>query len=425
MPKSDLLDAIWNIPIADSHEHIMSMAEVKQDPVNLFKVFMNSYARLDLVSAGMPPQAQDLDHDPEAMWPVFEKYQPYVLQTSYYRNIIRALQGLYGLKEDRLTAENWRSLSERVTAAYERDDWYHHVLREQGNVQVSLLDTFWSVDQFTFDPSLFRPVLRTNPLIFGRGFQSAYPKGRVEHTKVEDVAAAFDCPLDTFADYLAMIRTVIKRYKEAGAPAVKIGTAYERTLDFRPVPDDEAAALYAKQPAGLSETENRRLQDFMARYIITVASEEGLPIQIHTGILARNANILPNSNPEHLNSLFIDFPQARFVLLHFSFPYVRQALSLTKMFPHVYIDFVWMPLLSTTAARQALAECLDLVPLNKIMWGGDAYRVEEAYGAACLMREVLADVLTDQIARGMCNEEDALAIAKRILYQNTVDFFQI
>ena len=110
MPKSDLLDAIWNIPIADSHEHIMSMAEVKQDPVNLFKVFMNSYARLDLVSAGMPPQAQDLDVTGN-VWPLFKN-----INLTSCRHLLPTSSGLcriYMGSEDRLTAENWRSLSNR------------------------------------------------------------------------------------------------------------------------------------------------------------------------------------------------------------------------------------------------------------------------------------------------------------------------
>lgn len=420
--RMHLRAAVNNIPLVDTHEHIISLEEVRRDPVNLFKVFGNAYSRLDFISAGMPAAAWEHDDNPEAIWPLFREYQPLVRYTAYYRTTIRALQDLFGLEKDEITEENWRGLSDRVAAAYQRDDWYHYVLKDRVNMAVALLDAFWSVDRFSHDSSLFMPVLRANPLILGRQYVYKF-KGRAHYTFVEEIAQAFGGDLGTFEGYLDLIRTVITRYKAAGSPAVKIATAYERTLEFLPVTRNEAARLYVKDPAEFTAEEQRRLQDFMARYVVQVATEKGLPVQIHTGILARNANTLTNSNPEHLNRLFLDFPDTRFVLLHFGFPYVGPALSLAKMFPNVFIDLVWVPVLSQVVARRVLDESLDLVPVNKIMWGGDAYRVEDAYSAACLGRDVVADTLFARIERGEANEEQALAIARRILYQNAVDFF--
>jgi hypothetical protein len=418
----DLLESLREMEIIDTHEHIMSLQEVKQEPLHLFRVFENSYARLDFTTAGMPPEVWQ-EEDPEDIWAVWKTFQDRVGLTSFVKNIIRALQDLYGLQGSTITQDNWRELSERVIEAYENQAWYFYVLKQRARFRVSFLDKFWSVEKFDHDPELFAPVLRTNPFILGRGFVSGYPLGKVLHTAVEEVARQWGFGLKTFESYLSLIDTAIQRYRDHGAPAVKIGTAYERSLFFENISRDVAARLYARNPVDLSKDEQRKLQDFMAHHVVRKATEAGLPVQIHTGVLARNANILANSNPENLNNLFLEHPEATFVLLHFSFPYVRQVCCLAKMFPNIFLDFCWVPMLSARAACRALDECLDLVPYNKIMWGGDAYRVEEAYGAGCLAREVTASVLGNRIKKEDMDLEMALRISRAIFQENTLPVY--
>ncbi len=419
-----LLERIQEIDIIDTHEHILRREDVLQDPLHLFRVFENSYARLDLTSAGMPPETWQAPES-NALWRTFKMYQRHVDQTCFYRNIIRSLQDLYGLKGDRITEKNWPELSEKVQAMYQRQDWYAYVLRQKARFAISMLDTFWSVEAFAFDPDLFVPVLRTNPLILGRRFVSRFPKGLKPPTTVETLANEWKITLDDLDAYLALVDLAIGKYKTQGAPAVKIGTAYERILFFEKVSKNEAARLYGKRPETLTPREQKRLQDFVAHYTIRQATTHGLPVQIHTGILARNANVLDNTNPQHLNNLFLLYPDTRFVLLHFSFPFVGEAFSLAKMFPNVYLDFCWVPMLSKSAATQALDQCFDLVPTNKIMWGGDAFRVEEAYAGACAAREVVASVLASRIDRGDLNIETALNIAHAVFHDNARDLFNL
>jgi hypothetical protein len=420
----ELLEKLQEIEIIDTHEHIMSQEEVKEEPLHLFRIFENSYARLDFITAGMPPEIWQNDN-PEEIWEVWKRYQEPVGLTCFTRNIIRALKDLYGLEGNVISEENWREVSERVEVAYERENWYDYVLRRRANFKVSFLDTFWSVEKFSFDPSLFIPVLRSNPLILGRAFVSQYPKGKVVHTTVEKLARKWGVSIKDFESYLTLIDLAIGKYKNNGAPAIKIGTAYERSLFFQKVSRDEAARLYSTDPTGLSSDDRRKLQDFMARYVIQKATEKDLPVQIHTGILARNGNILANSNPEKLNTLLLDYPDTKFVLLHFSFPYVRQVFSLAKMFPHVFLDFCWVPMLSMKAATQTLDEFFDLVPYNKLMWGGDSYRVEEAYAGACLAREVMATVLAGRINKGDMDFSLAMRISQAIFRDNAWDVYRL
>lgn len=418
-----LLEEIQEIEIIDTHEHIMRQEEVRKEGLNLFRVFENAYARLDFTTAGMPPEVWEKDN-PREIWAVWKGFQEQVGLTRFFKNIIRALQDLHGLEGNRITEDNWPELSEKIVETYERRDWYEYVLSKRAKIRISFLDNFWNVGSFPFDPAIFVPVLRTNPLILGRGFVSQYPKGKFTHILVEELAREWEISLEDFESYLMLIDTAIHRYKAHGAPAVKIGTAYERSLFFEKVSRDEAARLYAKAPTELSTSERKKLQDFMAHYVIQKATQEDLPVQIHTGILARNANALANSNPEKLNNLFLDYPETKFVLLHLSFPYVRQAFSLSKMFPNVFLDFCWVPMLSEKVAAQALDEFFDLVPFSKLMWGGDSFRVEEAYAAACVTREVMASVLAERVKKGDMDLEMAIRVSEAILHGNARDLFE-
>lgn len=120
----------------------------------------------------------------------------------------------------------------------------------------------------------------------------------------------------------------------------------------------------------MSLNEKEKLQDFITHYIIQKATLENLPIQIHTGTFARNANNLQNGNPLLLNNLFLEYPNSKFILFHFSFPFIREAFALAKIFPNVYLDLCWVSILSKEVAITSLKEYFDLVPVNKLTWGG-------------------------------------------------------
>lgn len=82
-------------------------------------------------------------------------------------------------------------------------------------------------------------------------------------------------------------------------------------------------------------------------------------------------------------------------------------------------------MLSKRTAIRALDDCFDLVPHNKLMWGGDAFRVEEAYAGACMAREVVATVLAGRIERGNLDMESAVEIARALFYDNPSKLFNL
>jgi hypothetical protein len=68
--------------------------------------------------------------------------------------------------------------------------------------------------------------------------------------------------------------------------------------------------------------------------------------------------------------------------------------------------------------RQLMTERLDMVPLNKqVGFFSDAYTVEWAYAKAIIVRKQMARVLAEKVAQGQYSSNDALTIAREILFQ--------
>jgi len=175
---------------------------------------------------------------------------------------------------------------------------------------------------------------------------------------------------------------------------VKNSMAYSRSLDYEDVSYEVARDLFNKPSANLSGEEAKKIQDFMFHWIIQKSIEYDLPIQIHTGYLAGNGNVLDNGKPVKLNNLFLKYPNAKFVLFHGGYPWTGEYAAFGKMFPNVYLDIVWLPQISREEAVHALDEMFDCVPYNKFFWGGDCAFIEESTGSLEFGKEVVAEVLS-------------------------------
>ena len=173
--------------------------------------------------------------------------------------------------------------------------------------------------------------------------------------------------LDDYVDYVGVM---FDRALEKKAVGIKNSFAYMRSLQYEDVPFRVASALFDKGAnAVLTEREEKAVQDFLFHWIIRRAAEVDLPIQIHTGYLSGNGNVLENSRPADLNNIFLQYPEVDFILFHGGYPWTSQAVSLTKAFPNVSIDLVWLPQISKEASVEALEEILDMVPYKQDLLG--------------------------------------------------------
>jgi len=86
---------------------------------------------------------------------------------------------------------------------------------------------------------------------------------------------------------------------------------------------------------------------------------------------------------------------------------------------------VWLPQISRETAIATLDEMFDCVPYNKIFWGGDCHFIEESVGSLEYGKEVVSEVLSKRVNRGLLTEEVALEIVDRIFRKNAIEVFNL
>lgn len=185
--------------------------------------------------------------------------------------------------------------------------------------------------------------------------------------------------------------------------------AYYRTLKVTD-PDDiqtDAAFAMLDKPDGVLTA-----QDYILRRCFEEADKRSLVFQIHTGMTT-----LKNSDPALLEELFMRYPHIKFVLLH-CFPFVDKAAYLASVYPNVYVDTSWLALQGESTLREALETYLGMVPYRRILLSTDSTCLEEFYGAVCLTKRVLNDVLNDMLFKGDCGTRDGYEYARALLYEN-------
>lgn len=119
-------------------------------------------------------------------------------------------------------------------------------------------------------------------------------------------------------------------------------------------------------------------------------------------------------------------PDVKFDLFHAGMPWFREIAVLAKYFPNVYLNMAWTHIINPIQARTALSEWLDMLPNNKIFgFGGDYQMVEKVYGHLQIARYNIARVLAEKISEGSYSFEDAIMVAKNLMFHNIVEFYRL
>ncbi|KAG5631631.1 hypothetical protein H5410_003348 [Solanum commersonii] len=124
--------------------------------------------------------------------------------------------------------------------------------------------------------------------------------------------------------------------------------------------------LSARKPVRIS---NKSFSDYIFMRALEVAQNFNLPMQIDTSLEEKDLDLRPG-NPLNLRNLLEDtrFTKNRLVLLHASFPFLKEASYLASVYPQVYLDFgLRIPKPNFDGLVSSVKEILDLAPINKVM----------------------------------------------------------
>ncbi len=418
--STNIENFVNGIPIFDGHEHTLpEAARLAQGPLDPF-AYMSRYVAADMVTAGA--SWKEIEHlrntgiSLEERIPLFLKWWKPAHTTAYAFALLVIASNLFDV-HDLDSAESILTLAARLEES-RRPEWYKQVFKKAG-IERAVVDrtSLDGLDSLgTIDRKLFLPVARYDPFI--------YATNRADLIRLEELTGTRIHRLD---DLEAALVKMFERHRAEGAIGVKLALAYHRTLDVQVVTRHEAETIFNRMFAGMGEgiswREARPLQDYLIHFVIRLAAERTLPIQVHTGVLypevKGHGNRLTNSNPNLLLNLILHYRDVSFVLLHAGIPYINEFVFLAKSHANVYADLSWAYILSPTLARQTLHQLIEAVPANKVIgFGGDYIFIEGMYAHSVMARSCLAQVLNEKIAEKYLKPGDAEYLARCYLYEN-------
>ena len=411
--ETQLFDALNEITVIDSHEHLYPEKFRVSQPVDFLTLF-SYYTYADFLAAGMSRKEEGARmRDPgnvslEERWEIFSRYYPMIKYGSYARPARIWLKDVLGF--DDLTEKNYKEVSGQMQE-WNKPGIYKRILTEMCNIE-SVVVMGEPEHYSEYDRPLFKPLWRV---------------GELSYTTTEYLRKFFDMHKSSrskgIADYLDWMEEEFRHYAEIGVYGIKIMCEEFEEPDLQKA-DKLFKALQARDlTKPLSRAEQCTLSSVIYDRTFQIARAHDLVVGVHSGVWED----FRDSQPSHLIPVATRYPDVSFDLFHLGLPYAREAVMIGKMFPNVSLNLCWTSVLSPELTCQMLDECLDMIPINNlIVFGGDyGLPVEKVYGHLKMTKEIVARVLAKRIARGEMDSEEALRIAQMWFYDNAVRIYDL
>lgn len=422
---------ISNIPIIDTHEHIIDedfRIKGEKDP---FSLFLDTYLRSDLLCAGVQSsevsQLRNQAVPLEERWKVLEPYWNKVSNTAYAREIRLAISDIYHVSH--LDSAGIHTLAEEMKQKI-TPGFYQSVF-DKAKISYALVqDAPWiyQPNQYYYPPQT-RPIQPSNyfkKVLRCDAFVIIVDKGAIPF--YQDFYGF--SPIHSLTDYLDLIEWVIE--KEEDIVALKLAVAYHSHLDITKPSFHEAETVFNKYLSGtfpfmaLNGLESKPLRDFIIHHLVKISIKKHLPIQIHTGYVQSADYDIRSAEPLQLIPLLSEYRDARFVLFHGGYPWTDAFAALGKAYPNVWLDLCWLWSINPYKSRDLLENLIEAVPQNKVTaFGGDYLYIEGSYASSVLARQYIRAVLEKKVQEGWFTEEKAFAYAQAVLHDNACELYNL
>jgi hypothetical protein len=250
--------------------------------------------------------------------------------------------------------------------------------------------------------------------------------------RLETLAQTLILRHETFDGLLDAYSAFVERARADGFVALKSIIAYRTGLAAQPTSRGDAAAAFSpvKERArrdGRVRLAAKPLNDYLLLRALEIAERQGMPVQIHTGFGDSDLD-LREANPLQLRPLLESgqYTNVPFVLLHASYPYVRELGYLAAIYANVYADIgLAIPHLAAEIPT-ILRQLLGLAPSTKVVYSSDASQIPELFWLAARWgRRGLGMVLDELIALGALDGDEALAVGRGVLGANAAGIYGI
>ncbi|MDR3405944.1 MAG: hypothetical protein P4L99_25890 [Chthoniobacter sp.] len=423
--------ALAELPVLDVHTHLCGARLAAR---GLHDVLLYHMVVSDLYSAGCPSGARltQFPHWPdqkEAHQRIQEAlpYLPSIQNTSGWWGVRLILEELYDWREP-ITADNWRKLDDLIRERADDAAWARSILKRV-NIQRNCAEYCRrgegegdDVLQYSLEWGMF---MRTQ---WGEYDTAVYDLERTWGRPPEaplSIGGGARPATDRVIRSLEDVHAAIRHYVES-IPydrVISTATGVSTDIDYRVPSDDEmAAALARRAVAGVAE------RDIYAAYIgeafLTELEKRGDQILFQFSL---GAEPLPHETASRLSQRTIGqvaemigrHPRLKFQCFLASRHANQSLCTMCRELPNFSLAGYWWHNFFPGAMRQVFEERLDMVAVNKqVGFFSDAYVVEWTYAKALLVRKQMAQVFAHKIQQGQYRHEDALSIARGVLYES-------
>lgn len=423
-------DALAQVPVLDVHTHLVGG---KLGARGLHDVLLYHMVVSDLYSAGCPSGGRLTQYpawpsEAEAAQRIQEALPllPAIRNTSSFWGVRIILRDLYGWDAP-ITKDSWRKLDALIRERADDRAWHHSILdrlnirrtgteiarREKGQdderLQYALEWGFFTRCQWgEFDTALYELER-----CWGRTPDSPTPIGSGKRPATERTIRS-----------LADIDAAVSHYVQAIPYHQILSTATHLStdIDYRVVSEEEMEAALNRRPnAGPNERDvyaSYINEQFLAQLeqhanqIVFQFSFGAEPLPYETGSRLKQETI------RQLGEMIGRHPRLRFQCFLASRHANQSLCTLARELPNFSLAGYWWHNFFPDVIRQVIGERLDMLPLSKqVGFFSDAYCVEWTYAKTILVRRQLAHVFATKIEQGQFTTEEALDVARAILFE--------
>ena len=422
--RAQALIDVSSIPNYCSHEHWGSIDSIGRIPggfrcdydqgatpqraTALFDLLIEPYLRGLLAGSGVSPDSLSFGSD----WIWYNKLErvlkPYIF-SGIFQCTRRGIKALYGFDLLRLTPVQFHELSTVIERNYRQPSAWYALSMQKARFRGLIRPVHPEFYRLQESPAsaaaesrLMRTVMRIDPLVDFSIGPMERRKRMIELSGIE--------PTDAIT-WRSFISWWFDQAAKGGAVGIKQLQAYRRDLDFGPGTDNEI------RWADADPVQVRKRQDWIVHECCRQAHDRNWAHQIHVG-----THNLPNSSPLPLAQLARRYSKMKIVMIH-CWPFLDEAGTLARQLPNMYIDTCWQPILNPTFFRKAISEWWEYIPGHKITCGHDATTVEMAVGSSLYTREILAEILSQQIRASSLPVKLIREAAARVLHANAEQLY--
>ena len=114
------------------------------------------------------------------------------------------------------------------------------------------------------------------------------------------------------------------------------------------------------------------------------------------------------------------------MLMHTSYPYTDELVSIAKHYPNVWVDLCWAWSIDPYSSVDFVRRFLHAVPSSKLFgFGGDTFWPTAAIAYSIQARRGLHRALRAEVAAGDLTEQQAIKLARRLMHDNQYACFDV